>query len=309
VGVALQHRQAQLAPMAGRAPFRLLAHLARRRVWLAGIGLSVAAYGLQALALAFGPLALVAPVVATDLIFALPLAARWSRRPMRGKDWPGCVLAGAGIAVFLSASPPSAGRSDAPARDWVLVFAAVALISAAAITAGIRAGGAARPALLALATGTVFGLTAAVTLSLTRLVRQESLGHVLAHWQPWALLFLGMAGVVLSASAYQAGPLSASQPVMASVEPVSAVVIGTVVFAERLAASPGTLALQLAAATAAVGGILLLGRSTVAGYTSSHAAKPPAIRRRAACGDPNRRPGRFPGRQFGRADHNRGACN
>jgi hypothetical protein len=79
VGVALQHRQAQLAPLAGRAPFRLLAHLTRRRLWLAGIALSAAAYGLQALALAFGPLALVAPVTAMDLLFA----PRWPRARTR----------------------------------------------------------------------------------------------------------------------------------------------------------------------------------------------------------------------------------
>jgi hypothetical protein len=42
--------------------------------------------------LAFGPLALVAPIVATDLLFALPVAARWSR-PLRARDWLGCVLA------------------------------------------------------------------------------------------------------------------------------------------------------------------------------------------------------------------------
>lgn len=52
VGVALQHRQAQLAPVCGREPFRLLAHLTRQRLWLAGITLNVAAYGLLALALA-----------------------------------------------------------------------------------------------------------------------------------------------------------------------------------------------------------------------------------------------------------------
>jgi hypothetical protein len=55
VAAALQHRQAQSAPRAGAISFRLLAHLARRPLWLAEIALAAAAYGLQALALAFGP--------------------------------------------------------------------------------------------------------------------------------------------------------------------------------------------------------------------------------------------------------------
>src|SRR6185312_1172363 len=131
-GVALQSRQARLAPAAGKGPVRLLAHLARQRVWLAGIALATSAYGLQ----------------------ALPLAARWSGRPMRRRDWAGCVLTGCGIAVFLAASPPSAGRSDAPAADWVLAFAVVTLVAAGAVTAAIRIRGPARAGLLAVAAGT-----------------------------------------------------------------------------------------------------------------------------------------------------------
>jgi drug/metabolite transporter (DMT)-like permease len=160
-GVALQYRQARRASAAGLGPIRLLAHLARQRQWLAGIALATAAYGLQALALAFAPLALVAPVTATDLLFALPLAARWSRRPMRRTDWAGCVLAGGVISAFLAASPPSAGRSDAPAADWVLAVAVVALVAAAAVMAAIRSRGPARAGLLALAAGTDLFLSAA----------------------------------------------------------------------------------------------------------------------------------------------------
>src|SRR4029077_13633053 len=95
-----------------------------RPLWLAGIALAAIAYGLQALALALGPLSLVAPIVATDLLFALPVATRWSRR-LRARDWFGCVLAAGGVAAFLAAAPPSSGRSDAPARDWLPALAPV----------------------------------------------------------------------------------------------------------------------------------------------------------------------------------------
>jgi drug/metabolite transporter (DMT)-like permease len=256
VAAALQHRQAQLAPRAAGLSFRLLAWLAGRRLWLAGIALAAAAYGLQALALAFGPLTLVAPIVATDLLFALPVAARWSR-PLRPADWLGCALAAGGIAAFLAAAPPSSGRSDAPPRDWLLAFASVALVCVLAVSAGRLS---ARPALTAAAAGTVFGLTAAVTLSLTRLVRAVGPAGALAHWQPWALLALGTGGLMLSASAFQAGALAASLPVIDTVEPAAGVLLGTLLFGERLAASPAGIAVQLAGAAAAIAGITLLGR-------------------------------------------------
>jgi drug/metabolite transporter (DMT)-like permease len=151
VGVALQHRQVQRER--SRGLLCLLSQLIRRRLWLAGLGLAVAAYGLQAVALAFGQLAVVVPVVATDLLFALPIAAVWEGRPMRAADWAGCAIVGAGVAVFVICSPASSGRSDAPARHWLLASGAVALISLGAAAAAVVGRRGTRSALLAVAAG------------------------------------------------------------------------------------------------------------------------------------------------------------
>ncbi len=166
----LQHRPARETAGGKTLRFRL-ADLARRPLWLAGIFLAAAAYGLQALALGFGPLALVAPIVAADLLFALPLAAWWLRRPLRRLDWAGCAFVAGGIGIFLATSPPSSDRSDAPAREWLLAFGAVALACATAVTVGNAGGQTARAGMLAGAAGFIFGLTAAVTLSASRLLR------------------------------------------------------------------------------------------------------------------------------------------
>jgi hypothetical protein len=64
----------------------------------------------------------------------------------------------------------------------------------------------------------------------------------------------------LSANAFQAGALAASLPVMDTVEPACGVLLGTLLFGERLAASPAGIAVQLAGAAAAIAGITLLGR-------------------------------------------------
>lgn len=177
---------------------------------------------------------------------------------MRPVDWAGCAIVGAGVAVFVISSPASSGRSDAPASHWLLAFGAVALVSAAAAVAAVLGRHGMRAAVLAVAAGVTFGMTAAVTLSLTRIVRFGDGTSILAHWQPWALLALGGTGLLLSASAYKSGALRASLPIMDTVEPVSAVLIGTVVFGERLATSPAMLALQAVAATSAATGIVLL---------------------------------------------------
>ena len=192
---------------------------------------------------------------------------------MRRRDWAGCLLAGGGVAIFLALAAPAPGRADAPAGDWAAAFAVVAVLACAAVTAAVRSAGTARAVLLAVAAGPVFGLTAAVTLSTTRLLRRDGLS-VLGHWQPWALLVLGGTGLLLSMAAFQAGPLAATLPVMDSAEPVSGVLIGALVLGERLTASPAVLAVQLAAAAAAVGGILLLGRAALDGGPPPRRAGP-----------------------------------
>jgi len=278
-GVALQHHQAR--QQNSRAPLRLMSRLIRRRQWLAGVGLAVAAFGLQGLALAFGPLALVAPLVATDLLFALPAAAFWERRSMRRREWAGCGLVGAGVSVFVVTSPAPQGRSAAPAGDWLAAFCVVGVIATVAVALAVSGRAGHRAVLLAIAGGVVFGLTAAVTLSFSRQLRFGGLGTILAHWQPWVLIVLGIAGVLLSASAYQAGALRTSLPIMDTLEPVSAVLIGTAVFGERLASSPGGLAVQLCAAATAVAGIVVLGRSPLGEAVTVPAQRPPSVARAA----------------------------
>jgi drug/metabolite transporter (DMT)-like permease len=264
VAAALQHQQAGLAPRSRTLSPRLLLDVARRPLWVAGMGLAAAAYGLQAVALAYGPLTLVAPIVAADLLFALPLASRWSRRPLRPKDWGGCLLVAAGVAVFLAASPPPRERPDVPVADWIVVFSAVGAIAVLAVTAGRVTGTRARAGLFAGAAGVVFGLTAAVTASLTRSLRHDGLGSILSHWQPWVLVSLGLTGLLLSTGAFQASALSSSLPIIDTVEPVSGVIIGAVIFDERLAASPSGLAIQVLAAVVATAGIAMLGPSLAA---------------------------------------------
>ncbi len=269
VAAALQHQQAAQAPPSRTPSLRLLAYVARRPLWLAGMGLAVAAYCLQALALAYGPITLVAPIIAADLLFALPLAARWSRRPLRPRDWAGCLLVAAGVAVFLAVAPPSGERPDVPAADWIVAFAAVLIITVLAVVAGRSVSGRARAGLLAAAAGVVFGLTAAVTASFTRSLRAEGMSSVLAHWQPWVLITLGITGLLLSTGAFQSSALATSLPIIDTVEPVSAVVIGAILFDERLASSATGLAVQAAAGLVAAAGIMMLGPSLAAVQSGS----------------------------------------
>ena len=102
----------------------------------------------------------------------------------------------------------------------------------------------------------------AVTKSSVGLLMTQGPG-VLATWEPYTLMAVGILSGLFGQSVFNAGPLSLSLPVIDTVEPVSSVILGAVVFQEQLARSPGLLALQLVGGAIAVAGIAVLSRAPV----------------------------------------------
>ena len=84
----LQQRAASTRPTDEQFSLRMLANLARNKIWLTGIGAAVLSYGLQAVALAFGPLALVQPLVVSELLWAVPVSAKLRGIPLGRREGP-----------------------------------------------------------------------------------------------------------------------------------------------------------------------------------------------------------------------------
>ena len=74
-----QQYEAASRPSSESLSWKLLIALAKRRLWLVGMVLALVSYGFQSLALAYGPLSLVQPLIISELIFAIPLSARMRR--------------------------------------------------------------------------------------------------------------------------------------------------------------------------------------------------------------------------------------
>ena len=241
---------------------RLLLDLARRPRWLAGIGLDALSFLILALALAFGPLALVQPLASLDVLFALPLIARLQGRRLTLGDGIGAVTVAGGIVIFLAVAPPTGGIKAPGLTAWAPVFVAAGALSALTALAGLQVTGKARVIWLALAAGSVYGVLAALTKATVDVMAVRGAG-VLLTWEPWALLLCGILGALLGQSAYSSGALSLSLPVLDTVGPIVAVVIAATVFDEKLASSAWQLGVQLAGGAVAVAGIAMLSRSSI----------------------------------------------
>jgi len=260
VGSVLQQSAARQTPTSESLSWRLLVDLAHRRRWLLGISSDAVSFGLQALALAFGPLALVQPLTVTGLIFAVPLAVRRRGRRLHRREWLGTVAVAAGLAAFLAAAAPTEGLPQTTSTRWVLVVVSVAGLMAAGVLLGKVLGGVVRPSLYGLAAATAFGLLAALTKASTHLLG-EGAATFFTSWQPYAMAAVAVAGAIVQQSAFQAGPLPASLPVMDAVEPTVAVCIGVFAFNEHLGSSPLAIAFEVAGVCALITGIVVLDRS------------------------------------------------
>jgi drug/metabolite transporter (DMT)-like permease len=257
LAAVLQQESAQLASRDKSLSLRLLADLVRRPKWLGGITFLLVGFGLQALALSYGPVALVQPIVVTELALAIPLAI-WRRHRRAGpREWFGIAAVVGGVSLFLWVSAPMSGTANPGSGAWLAALVPIGGVATAAVIAGSRRQDRTRAMFLGAAAGLAFGVLAVLTKATTYLLSVD-IGTAFLHWQPYAAICVGIAALVISQSAYQAGPLAYSMPFVGVLEPVVAVVIGATVLAEEVNVSGASLVVEAIAASAAVTGILLL---------------------------------------------------
>ena len=175
---------------------------------------------------------------------------------------------------------------------------------------GVSRRGPARATLTGLAAGLVFGIQDALTRQTLEILQGHPVTVLLTTWPPYCLLATGIVGLWLMQNAFSAGPLHASLPTIAAGEPVAGIVLGIVVFGDRIQISPGMLAIEAGGIAALIVGVVLVARSSAFGglrkiphVITPHAApaegsahrsppRPPTRPTRATAGRTNRRTSR-----------------
>jgi drug/metabolite transporter (DMT)-like permease len=270
LSTALKHRTAGLTPQvrgAGRGALgRFVLATARHPIWLAAIAADTAGLALQVLALHLGALSVVQLLMITALVFSLVLAHRFARTRMSTKEVVGGVVLVAALLGFLvisGASSPTISGSPQPADHapaiaigvTAVVVAVVCVLLARQVPRGLAA------ALLGTAAGLTYAMTAALIKSssdvaLSHGVLSQGVVALLTGWQLYVLIVAGLVGLVLGQLAFQAGPLRASLPAIAIVDPLVSIAVGVFVYDEHLrpglAAMTGELACLLVLCAAAI---------------------------------------------------------
>lgn len=256
----LQHRSARRESHDSSMRASLIGRLVKRPVWVMGVGADVGAYILQFIALATGSLVLVQPLLVSGLLFALPLAAALNRRRLHSLEWLGAAGVVVGLAAFLVVANPAPGRDHVSQMTWIVVFLATLVPAAVMLLLAGPGPSPRRAVLLAAATGTAYGLCAALTKATAALL---SLGivHLLTGWETYALLVVGAFTLLTAQSAFQAGPLRDSLPTLTVVDPVVSILIGAVAFGEHISTRGINVGVEVVSLAVMAAGVVLLARS------------------------------------------------
>jgi drug/metabolite transporter (DMT)-like permease len=260
LATAAQQRATKEVDVAPTLSPKLITDLLRRPMWLIGLVATILAFTLQVLALAYGPIAIVQPLLVTGVVFAAGFSALMSRRRPDPLILLGALLCAAGLSAFLLlARPVPNGQPTSMdfSEGLPLAVALVAAVAACLIYAATSRHWT-RVLALALATGILYGVTAGLVKAVTGQLRL-GLTEPLHHFALYGVIVLGPIGFLLSQNTFQQGRVvSSAVAIITSVDPVVAVLIGTFWLGERVKSTPALLAGECLAAAVVIAGIVFI---------------------------------------------------
>jgi len=254
--------------------FKLFADLAVNRLWLIGITVDIAASGMQAIALHFGPLALVQPILVLDLLFAVVITSVLRRKRPDRVIASGVLCCTGGLVLFLAVGRPQSPPVSVGPSILVPLGIGVAAVIALCLVAWRVSPGKFLPLATAFACGAIFGVTAFLLKEITQTI---GLGFnpPSQQWPLYAFIIAEPIGFLLNQNAFQESSLIA--PVLAIrtvTDPLVAIGIGLVWLNEQISSSPAAIAAEVVGLIImSVGVVALAYRSP---HLAAHAARPAA---------------------------------
>jgi drug/metabolite transporter (DMT)-like permease len=229
----------------------------------------------------------VEPVLVLELPFTLVFASWLFHQRLGLREWLPTAAMTAGLAGLLYLLAPSAGGP--PRLHWYgwLAGAGGNLLLAGVLVLRARwRSGSLRAALLAVAAGATFGLTAALIKAMTQTL-SHGVVDLFTSWPVYAMVAAGGLGMFLTQSALNAGSLIAAQPGLTLSDPLISVLWGVLAFHEQVQQGWYIIG-QVACAGIIVAGVVMLARSPVlaAGDSGGDEAGP-ADRSPAGAADPD----------------------
>ena len=273
VNLMTQHL-ASVASPPGVTGVRLARYLVRQPMWLLGAVAGLGSYVLQAGALNNGPLSVVQPLLITELIFVMVLRRVWIHQQIRPAAWASVLTVAGALAVFLAAAEPTGGQPAPQAAQWLtagVVFGGIIAPWRCSGSTGRRCAG---PGLRAAAAAMTWAMEAVFLKTATETLTVSGPVAMLTSWPAYAFAAATATGTVLQQAALHVGPLSVSQPLLAIVDPLAAIVLSVWLFGERFTGSPADTAIAIVAFAVMAVGVTALTRTAPQELSRDEGARP-----------------------------------
>ncbi|MEV6842357.1 DMT family transporter [Actinoplanes sp. NPDC051411] len=228
LSASLQQRAARRVVTSGRA-FSLLPvfhRLVRSPVWLCGQLTNVGGVVVQGVALHLGSIAVVQPLIATQLLFALPLGAR----RLRAREWLAAAAIVGAIVLFLvvRGTAPLSGYSDR--LRTVIAGACTLVLALLLVIVAVNQ----RPRVYATLLAVAGGLCSAMSAVFIKLTAEDLVTRGVVKtaidWPGYALAVSTLCALLLGQQAFASGSLAAAVAAGSTTNPVASYVMGILVF-------------------------------------------------------------------------------
>jgi drug/metabolite transporter (DMT)-like permease len=243
-----------------RSGWQTALYLIRQPMWLLGMVCMGGTFIFTALALYFGTLATVQPILVTELIFTLALRVLWLHDRIAARTWGAAALLCAGLIGFLAVADPQEGHGRPTPTGWVVALGSRSLIIVVLLILSRWGSPPRRAALLGAAAALVWAIDAAFVKAATEVLAHDGWSGLFLHWPIYAVVVSGVTGTILLESAFAVGPLAASQSALLIVDPLASITIGIELFGEQLNNSPGAIVLQVLFLITMFAGVVLLSK-------------------------------------------------
>src|SRR5262245_4094481 len=252
-----------------------LVRLVGQRMWLFGTAALLVGYAVQAAALDRGRLAIIQPLLVTTIIFALPLGWWLTNQKVGRREVIGAAVILLGLGAFTIFGDPAGGNDNAPNDEWAIAIVVFGAICLGLLVYGRNGTPTKVAAVYGAVAGILFGLSAALTKPTVEFLHQ-GVGEMLSHWQCYALAVAGVLGFVLQQVSLGTGKLAPSVATVSVANPVVGVLLGILIFDERLSRPAWHVVV------AAIGLVLALGGAVLISLTSKPKPEPADVPERSA---------------------------
>jgi drug/metabolite transporter (DMT)-like permease len=239
----------------------LLRRLVRHPLWLIGWFTNLIGFLSQAVALHFGSVALVQPLLVTQLLFTLPIAAYRDHTRPSARDGLAALSVCAGVVVFLSVRGTAPLDADPDRLRVILAGLIGALVVSGLVVAASQRPPLAHSTLVAVAAGLCFAMSAVLIKLTTEDLVSRGVAETAVDWPGYALAVSTLVGLVLGQEAFASGALSAAVAAMTITNPAASYLLGLFAFHAALPSGPGVLAAVSAAGLLLFGGAAGLAHS------------------------------------------------